>query len=119
MILTEIIQLKYSKNVSTLCHLAKNLYNLANWYDRQEFFNLGSFLSYYDLDFLLKNKEAYKSLPAQTSQQILKLVIRNWKSYFNANRDFNHNPHKYHFRKPKVPNYKKKNGESIIIFTNQ
>jgi putative transposase len=118
MLLTEQIQLKHSKELSNLCHLSKNLYNLANWYYRQDFFNLSNFLSYYDLDFMLKHKNAYRKLPSQTSQQILKLLIRNWKSYFRANKDFKNNPNKY-FRKPRIPNYKKKNGESTIIFTNQ
>lgn len=50
--LTEIIQIKKIKDISKLCHLAKNLYNLANWYARQDFFNLDNILSYYDLDFI-------------------------------------------------------------------
>ena len=72
--LTEVIQVEYSNELSKLCHLAKNLYNLANWYVRQDFFNLNNILTYYDLDFILKNKQAYQSLPSQTSQQILKYV---------------------------------------------
>ena len=116
--LTETIQIKKSKELSKLCHLAKNLYNLSNWYYRQDFFNLGNFLSYYDLDFILKNHECYKNLPAQTSQQILKLVIKNWKSYFRAKREWNMNKFKFK-RVPKIPKYKRKDGESIVIFTNQ
>jgi len=116
--LTEIIQVKKSKELSKACHLAKNLYNLANWYFRQDFFNLNNFLSYYDLDFILKDKEAYKNLPSQTAQQILKLVIKNWKSYFRALKEYKRDFKKFK-RKPKIPRYKKKNGESIIIFTNQ
>ena len=116
--LTEIIQVKKSKELSKLCHLAKNLYNLSNWYYRQDFFNMGNFLSYYDLDFVLKRQECYKNLPAQTSQQVLKLVIKNWKSYFRAKREWNAN--KFKFKNvPKIPRYKRKDGESIVIFTNQ
>ncbi len=116
--LTEIIQVKSSIKLSNLCHLAKNLYNLANWYFRQDFFHFSNILSYYDLDFILKHKEAYENLPSQTSQQILKYVSRNWKSYFKANKDYKVNPHKYK-KRPQIPKYKKKNGESIVIFTNQ
>lgn len=115
---TEIIQVKKSKELSKVCHLAKNLYNLANWYFRQEFFNLNTFLSYYDLDFMLKTKEVYINLPAQTSQQILKLVNRNWKAYFRALKEYNRDFKKFK-KKPKIPGYKKKNGESIVVFTNQ
>jgi len=58
--LTETIQVNKSVELSKVCHLAKNLYNSANWYFRQDFFNLNNFLSYYDLDFMLKHKQAYK-----------------------------------------------------------
>ena len=116
--LTEIIQLNYSKQLSHLCHLAKDLYNLANWYVRQDFFHLDNVLNYYDLDFMLNQKQAYRNLPSQTSQQILKLVYRNWKSYFNALKEYKQDFKKFK-KKPKIPKYKKKNGESIVIFTNQ
>jgi len=108
----------HSQELSKLCHLTKNLYNLANWYVRQDFFNLNNILTYYDLDFILKNKQAYQSLPSQTSQQILKYVTRNWKSYFRALVEYRKVPKKFR-KKPKIPKYKKKNGESVVIFTNQ
>jgi putative transposase len=82
--LTEIVQFNHMQELSKLCHLAKNLYNLANWYVRKDFFNLDNFLSYYDLDFILRTKLVYQRLPSQTAQQILKLVNRNWKSYFKT-----------------------------------
>ncbi|MFX1364679.1 MAG: RNA-guided endonuclease InsQ/TnpB family protein [Promethearchaeota archaeon] len=116
--LIEVIQVDYSSELSNLCHLAKNLYNLANWYVRQQFFNLNNFLTYYDLDFILKNKDAYRILPSQTSQQILKYITRNWKSYFRGLEEYKRNFKKFK-KGPKIPRYKKKNGESIIIFTNQ
>jgi len=116
--LTEVIQVKYSFEISKLCHLAKNLYNFANWYVRQDFFNLNNLLTYYDLDFILKSKQAYKNLPSQTAQQILKYINRNWKSYFRGLREYKNNFKKFK-KKPKIPNYKKKNGESVVIFTNQ
>jgi len=49
---------------------------------------------------------------------VLKLVVRNWKSYFKALKEYGVNPFKFR-AKPKIPNYKKKNGEFIAIFTNQ
>lgn len=70
----EQVQLKRSKELSKLCHLTKNLYNHANFYVRQFFFNLGEIINYYDLVTILKNSDCYKQLPAQTNQQILKLV---------------------------------------------
>ncbi len=116
--LTEIIIVRSSEQLSKLCHLAKNLYNLGNWYLRQDYFNLNNMLNYYDLDFILKRKEAYRNLPSQTSQQILKLLYRNWKSYFKGFMEYRIDVKKFR-KKPKIPGYKKKNGESIIFFTNQ
>jgi len=116
--LTEQIQVKKSSELSKLCHLAKNLYNSSNWYFRQDFFKLENILSYYDLDFILKHKEAYRNLPAQTSQQILKLIIRNWKSYFRTIKEYRQDYRKSQ-KRPRIPGYKKKNGESIAVFTNQ
>ena len=116
--LSETIYINFSEQLSKLCHLAKNLYNLANWYVRQDFFKLNNILNYYDLEYILKDKEAYRKLPSQTSQQILKLVNRNWRAYFRALNEYKSNPEKFK-NKPRIPHYKKKNGESISIFTNQ
>jgi len=116
--LTEQIQVPCLKELSHLCHLAKNLYNVANWYVRQDFFNLENVLSYYDLDFMLKDKKAYRNLPSQTSQQLLKLLNRNWKSYFKGLKEYRQDFQKFK-KKPKISRYKKENGESIVIFTNQ
>ncbi|MFX1412126.1 MAG: RNA-guided endonuclease InsQ/TnpB family protein [Promethearchaeota archaeon] len=116
--LTEVIQVEYSFELSKLCHLAKNLHNVANWYVRQDFLTLDNHLTYYDLDFILKRTQAYQNLPSQTAQQILKYVSRNWKSYFRSLEQYRSNFKKFN-KKPKIPRYKKKNGESIAIFTNQ
>ena len=116
--LTEVIQVNHSIELSRLCHIAKNLYNLANWYVRQDFFNLNNLLTYYDLDFILKNKQAYRSLPPQTAQQTLKYVNRNWKSYLKGLKEYNFDFRKFK-KRPKIPRYKRKNGESVAIFTNQ
>ena len=67
---------------------------------------------------LLKNTETYRNLPAQTAQQILLLLDKNWKSFFKAIKDWRNYPNKY-LEKPRLPRYKPKAGESIVIFTNQ
>lgn len=66
---------------------------------------------------MLKQEAVYKELPAQTSQQILRLLDKNWKSFFQAMKEWSKN-NKY-LGKPKLPKYKKKNGRNIVIFTNQ
>lgn len=116
--LAEQIYLRPSKELSYLCHLAKNLYNEANFQFRQFFFNLGEYVNYYDLQIILKGYECYQALPAQTSQQILDLTAKNWKSYFAAVKQYKIHPERF-LGCPRPPHYKKKNGESIVIFTNQ
>jgi len=66
----------------------------------------------------LKESENYKSLPAQTAQQILRLLDKSWKSFFNAVREYKDHPDKFKAR-PKLPRYKKKDGEHILVLTNQ
>ncbi len=93
--LTEQIQLKNTTQLSYLCHLSKNLYNLANYYVRQEYFYLGNWLRYYNLWYMLKEKETYKKLPSQTAQQSLRLVDKNWKSFFQSVKTYKKHPEKF------------------------
>ena len=67
---------------------------------------------------MLKDKEVYRTLPSQTAQQILRLLDTMWKSFFNCCKVWRKTPEKFKGR-PKPPNYKKKHGEFLVIFTNQ
>ena len=104
------------------CFLSKNLYNHANYILRQEFINNRRTISYVDLDKILKADAVhpdYKSMPtAQSAQQVLRLLDKNWKSFFKAVKDWSKNKVKY-TGKPKLPKYKKKNARNILILTNQ
>lgn len=115
---TEQIWLKPSIELSGLCHLSKNLYNEATYIIRQEFFKTGKWIQYNDLAFQLKTSENYKELPSQTAQQILKVADRNWKSFFKSIKAWKKHPEKYKAM-PRLPGYKNKDGEFMIIFTNQ
>ncbi len=124
---TEQIWIEESNNIlSELCHIAKNLWNEANYIVRQLFTekdkngnNIGSYIKYSDLDYLIKNKsENYKKLNGATSQQILKILDRSWKSFFNSIKDWKLNHSKY-LGRPRLPGYKKKDGEFLLVFTNQ
>ncbi len=75
-------------------------------------------LSYQQLDRLVKKEECYRTLPAQTAQQTLKMLKRNWKSFYKALKEFKINP-KAFLGKPQPPRYRPKNGKQIAIFTNQ
>ena len=128
---TEQIQIKPHHKLWNYCDWisfeAKNLQNKANYYVRQAFIlsskvsedGKGIYMNYQDTYHFLKTSEEYKSLPAQTAQQTLKNVDRNWKSFFKAIKDWKKNKQKYKGR-PKLPGYKHKiKGRSIVFFTNQ
>ena len=108
-----------SKAVDQLCFKSKNLYNLANYYIRQNFVKSKTWLRYQTLDKLLKQEQAYKDLPAQTSQQVLRVLDKSWISFFNAVKSYKKNPNNFKSR-PKLPGYKDKiKGRNLVVFTNQ
>ena len=106
-----------SAHLDVLCYISKKLYNHANFYVRQDFFNLENWLRYQDLNFILKNSKNYKLLKAQTSQQILKILDKNWVSFFNSLKEWRKNRKKFNGR-PKPPRYKE-DSYYFLVFTNQ
>ena len=104
------------------CHKSKNLYNHANYIVRQEFVSNGKWIKYNELDKILKADTEYNDyagMPtAQSAQQILKLVDKNWKSFFKAIKDWSKHKEKY-LGRPKFPKYLKKDSKYLLIFTNQ
>ncbi|HMF30751.1 MAG TPA: transposase [Candidatus Lokiarchaeia archaeon] len=116
--LADRVQVRKTPALSLLCHRAKNLHNLANFYVRQELFHLEAVLTYYDLDFMLRGSPAYQALPAQTAQQVLRQVAGEWHAFFAACKAYRNDPRKF-LGAPRPPRYKPRGGESIAIFTNQ
>lgn len=105
--------------IDDMCFRSKNLYNAANYVCRQEFFAGNCVLNYLELQKLFQSQIDYKALPAKVSQHVLKLVDKNWKSYFNALAEYKIHPEKF-LAEPKIPKYKhKQSGRNILIFTNQ
>lgn len=76
--------------------------------------------SYGFLDCLFKvtNQSDYLSLPGQVNQQVMKVVVQNWKSFFRSIKDYKINPTKYS-GKPNLPKYAPKNGRKECQFSNQ
>ena len=115
----------YAKLVE-LSKTANNLYNQANYIIRQNFiFNVTNdgnrkYLNYNAMDKLAKKHEweNYLNLPAQSAQQLLRQLDKNWKSFFAAIKDWKMNPDKY-LSRPKPPKYCKKGGLHQVIFTAQ
>lgn len=104
------------------CVRSKNLYNHANYLIRQEFINNGKYIQYQDLDKLLKQDieyADYRNMPtAQSAQQTLRLLDKNWKSFFKSIKDWSINKNKY-LGRPRLPKYKKKDCAMILIVTGQ
>ena len=113
---------KYYNMLDEFCFKSKNLYNQANYIIRQEFINNGKWIRCNELDKILKkegNNFDYRNMPiSSSSQQCLRLLDENWKSFFRAIKDYNKNPNKY-LGRPKLPKYKSKNDRNILILTNQ
>lgn len=103
-------------------HKSKNLYNHANYLVRNEFIKNDKWLRYGEMDKILKADlefDDYKQMPtAQSAQQILRLLEKDWKSFFTAIKDWSKNKDKY-LGRPKLPRYKSKDGKHILILTNQ
>lgn len=106
------------KPIEELCVKAKNLYNQSLYYLRQAIFGKIQYFSEYELSGLFAefNQNDFRNLPSQTSQQIIKQVFKNYKSWNKARREWQKNPSKFS-GKPRLPKYKKVTSE--VIFTVQ
>ena len=113
---TEQIWIKPNKQISTLCHICKNLYNETNYIIRQEFINNGNWIRYNQLDKMLQPSENYRQLPSMVAQQVLRLLDKNWLSFFRSIKEWKKHPDRY-LGKPSLPKYKDKDGEYIAVFT--
>ncbi len=98
---------------------AKNLYNAALYLVRQTYIFEHRYLGYEDVYHQMKGHEAYRALPTKVAQQVLRLLDKNWQSYFAATLAYREDPSK--FRKPpKLPHYKHKtDGRYALVYTTQ
>lgn len=123
MIVNRVEQQVISKNhpfykvIDEMCFKSKNLYNYANYIIRQEFVKSKKYISYKEMNFTLKTLPQYKDCMSQPANCTLRLLDKNWKSFFISIKDWNKNPSKY-LSKPKPPKYLKKNGRYIWSIPN-
>ncbi|CEA05417.1 putative transposase [Metalysinibacillus saudimassiliensis] len=100
-----------------LCSISKNLYNVSLYNIRQHYFTEKSFLTYESNYHVAKHNENYKLLQAGISQQILKVVDRSFKSFFNLMKKAKQG--EYRFQDVKIPKYLAKDGLfPLILSTN-
>jgi len=110
---------KQKEEADAICFASKNLYNLALYNIRQFFFENHLYLTYLQLDKMLQQTEAYKSLPAKVSQQVLQQVDRGFRSFFQALEIWERDPSSFR-GKPKIPKYlDKQYGRNMVIYTTQ
>ena len=97
------------KVIDQQCFHSKNLYNEANYTIRQEFIKNNNYISYRDMNKEFKTHENYKLTFSQPANCTLRLLDKNWKSFFKAIKDWKLHPEKY-LGMPKLPKYLKKDG---------
>lgn len=104
------------KILDEVCFKSKNLYNAALYEVRQHFFDTKQFLNWLSVDKIFKAKKQgdYYSLPCQVSQQTLKLLDQNFKSFFSLLKKKDYN------KKKSIPKYlDKSKGRFVAVYTNQ
>src|SRR5437899_239458 len=98
---------------------SKNLYNAANYEMRQSFIHQGISLNYEEIYVRMKSHETYKALPAKVSQQVLRVLDKNWRSFSQALKAWQANPDKF-LGRPNLPKYKdKQQGRNLLVYTLQ
>ncbi|MEK8018903.1 MAG: transposase [Candidatus Parabeggiatoa sp.] len=108
------------KRLRELTAHAKNLYNQSLWILREAFDATGKYFSYPQMDRAMKqvaNREGeinYKLLKAKVAQQTLRRVDQNFKSFFQASKDFKKNQSKYKGQ-PRPPRFKQKRYDNLIF----
>lgn len=105
------------KVIDEKCYHSKNLYNEANYVIRQEFINNSKYINYYDMNKEFKTHENYKLCGSQPANCTLRLLDKNWKSFFVAIKDWTKNKEKY-LGMPKMPKYLKKDGRYVWSIPN-
>lgn len=103
----------FGKFIDDYCYKSKNLYNYANYIVRQEFINNGEWLRYNTVRHMTKDSEPYKNIGSNTGQETLRILDKNWKSFFASIKDWKEHPQKY-LGRPKLPKYLNKDGRFVL-----
>lgn len=95
--------------IDEMCFNAKNLYNYANYIIRQEYINNKRYVPYKEMNTNLKTHSQYKDCMSQPANCVLRLLDKNWKSFFKGLKEYENNPEKF-LGRPQIPKYLKKDG---------
>ena len=105
------------KDIDKMCFNAKNLYNYANYIIRQDYIKSQKYIPYKEMNFNLKTHQYYKDCMSQPANCVLRLLDKNWKSFFEGLKEYQNNPSKF-LGRPQIPKYLKKNGRYLWIIPN-
>lgn len=114
--LTERHIIKNSKELDELCFKSKNLYNRALYLVRQHYFETKNYINWVGINrIMVDSKDAnYYSLPTNVSKQILRLLDKNFMSFFILIKKKKNNK----YDKPiRIPKYLDKDGRNVTIFS--
>ena len=118
MYLVERHLIKTNKELDEVCFKSKNLYNRALYLVRQHYFNTKEYLDYFKLSkILIESKDVdYYSMNTRVSNETLRLLDRNFKSFFSLLKM----KKKGSYDKPvKIPKYLDKDGRFIATFNKE
>jgi len=102
--------------IDAACFASKNLYNYANYIVRQSFIHEHVYKGYAVVYHEVKGHESYQALPAKVANDVLRLLDKNWKSFFKAIEAWKLDPTPFVGR-PCLPKYKdKQKGRNILIY---
>lgn len=102
--------------VKDFSHYSNNLYNVAIYISKCYFQETGKYIGLKLLESECKKNENYKLLPSQSAQQIIRLVDKNYRSFFALLRKKNQGQYTDKINSPK---FKEKGGTFNIIYTFQ
>lgn len=110
--------IKNNKELDLVCFKSKNLYNKALYLIRQHYFKTKSYLNFFGVNKLMidSKDEDYYALPTGVSNQTLRPLDRNFKSFFallKKKRGGNHD------KSIRIPRYLDKEGRYIATFIKQ
>ncbi|MCE7746782.1 MAG: IS200/IS605 family element transposase accessory protein TnpB [Candidatus Heimdallarchaeota archaeon] len=113
---TERIKVRPSFTLMQLARQSKNLYNYGNYIIKQQLNKNSYMTSEYELVNMVRYHPCYTEFIAHSAQQTIKFLVKNWKAYFKAKKEYAKQPAKF-LSEPKAPKYKDKQGFHTIYFT--
>ena len=108
--------------IDRLSFLTKNLYNAANYIYRQNFLT-GKSTDAKVVYHTLKNTDDYKAIPAKVAQEVLRMLLRAWSSYYASINSFQKSPQSFK-SPPRIPNYQgtfgdRSDGRYVVSYNKQ